>query len=524
MKAKPLFFAVVMLLTGITTSHSQVPQLINYQGILTEPATGNPLSGTFSMVFSIYSVPTGGTALFAETQSVTATNGLFNVLLGNVTPLPFTVFSGGDRFLGIKVGNDAEMTPRKRMVSVGYSFMSDNADKVDGFSASATPTANRLFPLGADAKFPLSVLPPGLPTGPHASTHNAGGADPITVTTALIADGAVTSAKIRNGAVTNEKIADGAVIPGKLALPFFASVSRNTDLFSLTNTGTGRAGLFEINNPSSVVSALRGATDGGGAAVSGSTTGTGIAAFFEINNTRNTNPTLDLETNGSGAALLATNAGTGRAAILEINNALNTREVLNAKTIGTGHAGIFEITNSNNSNNALQAITNGTGSALFASTTGSGFAGDFRGRVVVSGNVGIGVNNPTNILTVERNSTTDPIADRWTEYSSRRWKTNIEPLAEALDKVQHLRGVSYDWKADGKHDIGLIAEEVGEVMPEVVEYEENGKDAKAVNYARLVAVLIEAIKEQQKEIVALKATVSSLSAPGQEISPGSGGR
>ena len=61
--------------------------------------------------------------------------------------------------------------------------------------------------------------------------------------------------------------------------------------------------------------------------------------------------------------------------------------------------------------------------------------------------------------------------------------------------------MSYDWKADGKHDIGLIAEEVGEVIPEVVAYEENGIDAKSVDYARLVAVLIEAVKAQQKLIL-----------------------
>ena len=52
-------------------------------------------------------------------------------------------------------------------------------------------------------------------------------------------------------------------------------------------------------------------------------------------------------------------------------------------------------------------------------------------------------------------------------------------------------------KAGSKHDIGLIAEEVGEVVPEVVAYEENGVDAKGVDYARLTAVLIEAVKEQQ---------------------------
>lgn len=62
------------------------------------------------------------------------------------------------------------------------------------------------------------------------------------------------------------------------------------------------------------------------------------------------------------------------------------------------------------------------------------------------------------------------------------WKTNIQPIAGALDKARRLRGVTYDWKADGKHDVGLIAEEVGEVVPEVVAYEENGQDAKSVDY------------------------------------------
>ena len=79
-----------------------------------------------------------------------------------------------------------------------------------------------------------------------------------------------------------------------------------------------------------------------------------------------------------------------------------------------------------------------------------------------------------------------------------------------MDKVQRLRGVSFDWRANGKHDIGLIAEEVGEVVPEVVAYEENGKDAKSVDYARLVAVLIEAVKEQQSEIRELKTEVEGL--------------
>lgn len=128
------------------------------------------------------------------------------------------------------------------------------------------------------------------------------------------------------------------------------------------------------------------------------------------------------------------------------------------------------------------------------------------------GYVGIGLpgTKPGNILTIVQNSSTDPIADAWTTYSSKRWKTNIHPIENALDKVQRLRGVTFDWKKNGKHDIGLVAEEVGQVIPEVVAFESNKKDAKSVDYSRLVALLIEAVKAQQKEIESLKATVESL--------------
>jgi hypothetical protein len=94
--------------------------------------------------------------------------------------------------------------------------------------------------------------------------------------------------------------------------------------------------------------------------------------------------------------------------------------------------------------------------------------------------------------------------------SSRKLKTKIRPIKDALEKVRKLTGVSFDWKSDGKHTIGLIAEDVGEIVPEAVDYEENGKDARGLDYGRLVALLIEAVKEQQGQIEELKGTVKSL--------------
>jgi len=110
--------------------------------------------------------------------------------------------------------------------------------------------------------------------------------------------------------------------------------------------------------------------------------------------------------------------------------------------------------------------------------------------------VGIGTDKPSNILTIGR-GLGHPVSDSWETYSSRRWKSNIQTLNGALAKVEQLRGVSYDLKDSGKHEIGVIAEEVGAVVPEVVSYEKNGTDASGVDYGRLTALLIEATKEQQ---------------------------
>jgi hypothetical protein len=126
---------------------------------------------------------------------------------------------------------------------------------------------------------------------------------------------------------------------------------------------------------------------------------------------------------------------------------------------------------------------------------------DFARRISIEqhGNVGIGTTTPSNLLTVVQGGGA-AIADGWSVYSSRRWKTNIQTLHGALAKIEQLRGVSYDRKDTGKHEVGVIAEEVGEVVPEVVSFEENGKDARGVDYSRLTALLIEATKEQQVEL------------------------
>ena len=98
-------------------------EMINYQGQLNDEF-GNPIDGVVSVTFSIYEMETGGTPLWTETQFVTADEGLFDVRLGKMAPIPEDLFNDANVYLGIQVGEDAEMTPRVQIASVGYAFSS----------------------------------------------------------------------------------------------------------------------------------------------------------------------------------------------------------------------------------------------------------------------------------------------------------------------------------------------------------------------------------------------------------------
>jgi hypothetical protein len=125
-----------------------------------------------------------------------------------------------------------------------------------------------------------------------------------------------------------------------------------------------------------------------------------------------------------------------------------------------------------------------------------------------TGQMGIGTQTPANTLEVVAGGTT--LADAWTTRSSRQFKTNIQPLEDALQKVEQLQGVSYDRKSDGKHEIGVVAEDVDQVVPEVVSHDPKTHEAQGVDYSRLAALLIEAVKSQQAEIQQLKAQIGQL--------------
>jgi hypothetical protein len=91
-------------------------------------------------------------------------------------------------------------------------------------------------------------------------------------------------------------------------------------------------------------------------------------------------------------------------------------------------------------------------------------------------------------------------ANAFVSYSSIRYKKDVEPLESAVDTISKLQGVSYNWKDTGKKDFGFIAEEVGKVIPEIVEWSQDPQYANTMDYTRIISFLVEAVKEQQKKI------------------------
>ena len=121
-----------------------------------------------------------------------------------------------------------------------------------------------------------------------------------------------------------------------------------------------------------------------------------------------------------------------------------------------------------------------------------------------SGKVGIGTTTPGYNLQVEGSIN----ADEFLYDSDISLKENILPLSNSLSKIKKLQGVSFNWKDVEREDIGLIAQDVEKVYPEIVHTSKDG--LKSVEYGNLVAVLIEAVKEQQKQIDSLQKEISEL--------------
>ena len=113
-------------------------------------------------------------------------------------------------------------------------------------------------------------------------------------------------------------------------------------------------------------------------------------------------------------------------------------------------------------------------------------------------NVGIGTTNPQYRLQVGvMGDGSQARANAWNTFSDERYKTNITTIDHALEKIKALSGYYYHWNTgmDQNRQAGLMAQEVEKVLPEIVSTDSEGY--KSVDYGKMNALLLQAIKEQQ---------------------------
>ena len=169
--------------------------------------------------------------------------------------------------------------------------------------------------------------------------------------------------------------------------------------------------------------------------------------------------------------------------------------------VALGYSGVSSTWRNNNWTIGFEASAFSNITATVSNTAAHTFVRDGANAYYSLGSIGIGASSPAYKLDVlgTIRATGDVIA-----YSDARVKDNIQPIENALEKVISLRGVSYNRKDtdDKSRKIGVIAQEVLPIIPEVVSKDQNGNYS--VAYGNMVGLLIEAVKEQQKQIDELK--------------------
>jgi hypothetical protein len=547
MNPKSALLRAMVLTFGLVAGslHAQVPNLLNYQGKLTN-ATGSAASGSFSMTFSIYSSATAGTPLWTETQNVTVTNGIFNVLLGSFTTFPDTLFIGtGVRYLGIKVGTDAEMTPRFQFTSAAFAIRAGKADKVadnaigSNHIVDGAVTSNDI----ADGTISSNDIADNTISSIDISDGGVSSNDIAdnTISSNDIADNTISSNDIANGGVASIDIAVGGVTGSNIADNTIASIDIANNAISSIDIADSTISNIDISLGAGISGTKINPNFGTQRILTIGDTGIGTTtpqAKLDVNGnaiirdsielmTTGATPYIDFSNNATDfdariilagddkLAIEGTNVGIGTTnptAKFEVNGDILSGDDISTKGDIHTQGNIFGNGNIFTGGNDRGFWIDSTGSfryGIWRDPVNNNVhlrAGDLSSRITINrttGNVGIGTTDPQFKLHV--NGSVAGIG-AYNNLSDLRYKKNIATIPNALDKITRLRGVSFDWRQDEfpklnfnkGGNLGFIAQEIKEVLPEVVSQDSQGYYS--VAYSSVVPVLVEAIKEQQNTI------------------------
>ncbi|MBD3290055.1 hypothetical protein GF337_14700 [candidate division KSB1 bacterium] len=505
MLKKAVFTVVIVLLTVFATT-AEVPKLMNYQGMLTD-AEGNPIDGTRSIQFSFYLTETGGEAFWTETQDVRIKDGFFSVLLGSATPLETAEYDSGTVFLEVKVADDPPMTPRKQIVSVGYAFLSDDSDHLGGYPAAAyirkindVPPDNSEISLVAGDNVTITPNPEGHQIEISATGGDGGGGDNLGNHRAtrnirlnghwLSNDGGDEGVAIDNNGLVN--IPKGLLSHGDIV----TSQDMQTRKITVVSDVQVNGGI-NVGSPSA-------SADNGDLAVSDD-----VLVDDHVLSERITAYSGWIKT---GSPSMSYSNG----------DIVATDDLLADDDI---EAGDRVISGGNMSCGDNMTVENHLGVNM-----GGGYSTSYplrvNGDTQVTGNINVGDKLYTSgHVGVNFGGWSNTYAFRVSgnAYATGSWlssdlnlKRNIASINTPMAKVMQLRGVSYNWKTEEYPErefteglqYGLIAQEVEKVFPDMVMTDEYGE--KAIAYNQLIPVLLEALKQQQKQIDELERKVDRL--------------
>jgi parallel beta-helix repeat protein/putative cofactor-binding repeat protein len=175
------YIAILFLMLAYGIVQAGLPPSLNYQGHLTDDI-GAPVNGAVSMSFRIYNVDTGGTVLWSDTLPVTVQHGVFSIELGSIAkPFPLGLFEQ-PLWIGLEVETDGEMAPRRPLTSTGFAYKADDANTLEGVSASTLDQSSHV----SDTANPHSVTAAqvGAADAGTLSTHTGDTGNPHSVTAA----------------------------------------------------------------------------------------------------------------------------------------------------------------------------------------------------------------------------------------------------------------------------------------------------------------------------------------------------
>ncbi|MBI4469817.1 MAG: tail fiber domain-containing protein [Acidobacteria bacterium] len=505
-------------------AQSGAPNLIQYHGRLIGPMTGLSITTPSQIRIQIIQ---GGTAdenlttgrvVFTEQAEVIPDDmGHFDYLIGSHTP---GVGSGQARldaedfnttrpvFVEIGLmqpdGSAQVMLPRQRLGSVPFAMQA---------AATALSTDETLLGEGTTE----------LPLG--------------------IADAAVTTPHLANSAVTGAKIAPGQVVRSLNGLSDNVTLQAGSNI-NITPSGN----MLTIAAPNALASVSHDATLTGngtsgmplGVAVPLNLSGSIIFAIIEGNNTSSGVGVRGDSSSGTGvfgssggiSGVWGTNVGNGPGVLGHASNGPGVE----GSTFGSGPGVMgssvtFGVEGRSSSGVGVLGFSNGNGGGVEGISLGSGTgvtARSVSGVCVLgisgSGDLFLGTSGGLDRFRVDNDG--DVFAKSYTPPSDIRLKTNIQPLTDVLEKLQHLRGISFEWTEQKAtlepREIGVIAQEVESIFPELVKpWGDQGY--KGVSYDGLTAVLLEAVKTLKVENEALRRRVDRLEQSSQRRTESSSG-